>query len=124
MNELDGENKLVFGGPFFYRLSGGKGAMVQADRLVILSKNGSVADMPVNLLQTTKQKALAMFCGIVEDQQTVAGVDNVLQGGGARMIGKDLFWQKSETSTSLIPIRIEKQKSSSIQKLTKTALET
>lgn len=115
MDELDGVNRLVFNGPFSGFLSDEKKTEVRADKLVIVSKNGSVANLPAARLKTIKQKALDLYWQIVQPEKTPFGVERAL-GQGAVLLEEDLYWLKSETTIKPIIIRV-KEESKSIQEL-------
>lgn len=101
MDELDGLNRLVFSGPFPCYLSDGR--EVPVSRLVIASKNGEVANLPVSRLKTTKDIVLNLLSETAKEQSTVSGLRRLLEQGGAIMLGSGFFWLKSETEVHSPP---------------------
>ena len=93
---LDGKNRLTFNGPFFKRLSDEQHTEVKADKIVIVSKNGSVAQLPVSQLRTIKERVLNMLYKMIEEEKTVVGARKKIEEG-AIMLEKDIYWHKKET---------------------------
>lgn len=122
MNELDGENKLVFGGPFSASLANERKTEVEADKFVIVSKNGSVAQILVNRVKAVKQMVLERYLGLVQKEITVCGAEKALQGN-AIIIATDLYWLTKETELKqrVLPIG---EKGPSIQELIERAMKT
>ncbi len=108
MDELDGLNRLVFSGPFPCYLSDGREVPVR--KLVIASKNGEVANLPVSRLKTAKDVVLELLLETAKEQNTVSGLMRSLEQGGATMLGNGFFWLKAETEVhSSVIVRKEER---------------
>lgn len=95
MNVLKGSNEFIFGGPFIGHLSDERETEVEGTNMVIKSKNGSVGQIPVYMLETVKDKALNIYYEILASQKTMPGLRKSLTEGGDIPLGRDLFWIKS-----------------------------
>lgn len=115
MDELDGLNRLVFSGPFSCSLQSGREVM--ANKLVIASKNGEVAKLPVSRLRTIKDTLLTMLLEMAKGTKTAIGLERSLKEGGAAVLGKGFYWLKSETEVHAVPFSKKEEKPKSIQEL-------
>lgn len=104
---LDGVNRLTLDGPFFGRLSDERKTEVIADQIVIVSKNGSAAELPMSKLKTAKERVLDMLYKMIQEEKTVVGARKRLEEGGAIPLENDLFWYKRETN--LAPTIVQKK---------------
>jgi len=92
--ELDGLNRLVFDGPFKCSLSNKREVPVR--NLVIVSRNGEVSNLPVNLVPGAQDAVHGVLLDLAKSQATAAGLERSLSNGGAISLGNGLFWLKSE----------------------------
>lgn len=77
------------------------GAEVVASKIVLKSKNGGIAKIPVEQLGAIKEKMLILFRELAANHFTKTGLEMSLNGDV--LIRSDIFWIKSETE--VIPQR-------------------
>lgn len=108
--ELDGLNRLVFDGPFKCSLL--NKTEVPVHNLVIVSRNGEVSKLPVNLVPGVQDAVHGVLLDLAKNQATAVGLERLLLDGGAVSLGNGLFWLKSEAKifSSVIPRKEEKPK--------------
>lgn len=99
MVEMVGEDKLVFDvskdPSAIACLQGNKEVM--ASKIVLKSKNGGVAKIPVEQLGAIKEKTLRLWRELAADHFTKAGLEMALNTTSAIRVRSDIYWIKSET---------------------------